>query len=161
MYFIMHGGRKRTPLHVMTGLTVHAVCKSSALIKSLNRTGVSISYDEVQRCRTSLASFTVESCKSIVPLPSHFEPSKFTTAAFDNFDHEEATESGLGGTHDTVAVLFQEKSSEIIKKPNISDTNVRYSNRSYSLQCQLLKDFYKVPGPISLPEEFANAKKKI
>lgn len=122
-----------------------------------------ISYDEVQRCRTSLASYTIETCKSSVPLPSHFDPVKFTTAAFDNFDHEEATESGMNGTHDTVAVLFQEKSETIKRKPNISETNINYSARSFNeeLQCQRLKQFYKDPGPVSLPQNYSQATKSL
>lgn len=136
--------KKRTPLHTMTGLAVHNTCKSSALIKSLNRTGMSISYDEVQRCRTNLASFTVESGKNNVPIPSHFDHSKFTTAAFDIFDHDEATESGLKGTHDTVTVIFEEKSDIVHRKPNISETDVCRSARSFheELKCQVLKEFY-------------------
>lgn len=156
MYFIYMAEKKRTPLHTMTGLAVHNTCKSSTLIKSLNRTGTSISYDEVQRCRTNLASFTVESGKTNVPMPSHFDHSKFTTAAFHNFDHDEATESGLNGTHDTVAVIFQEKSDILHKKPNISETDVCRSARSFheELKCQVLKEFYKKPGPILLSNNY-------
>lgn len=63
----------------------------------------------------------------------------------------------MNGTHDTVAVLFQEKSEAIQRKPNISETTVCRSNRSFheDLQCQRLKQFYKVPGPICLPTNYS------
>jgi hypothetical protein len=38
-----------------------------------------------------------------VPLPSHFEPAIETMGAFD---HDEAILSGIGGTHDTVSILY-------------------------------------------------------
>ena len=66
-----------------------------------------------------------------VPLPSHLNPEKFTTAAFDNFDHEEATVSGLGGTHDTVSVLYQDKSDGVQRKSHISETNVVHGPKSF------------------------------
>lgn len=43
MVFTLHDGRKRTPLHMLTGISVHSICKSASLITSLNRIGVSMS----------------------------------------------------------------------------------------------------------------------
>ena len=37
--------------------------------------------------------------------------------AMDNFDHEENTKSGIGGSHDTILMLFQNTANEIIDKP--------------------------------------------
>ena len=59
-----------------------------------------------------------------VPLPSRLNPENFTTGSFDNFDNEEATLSGLGGTHDTVSVLYQDKSDVVRRKPRISESGV-------------------------------------
>lgn len=42
-------------------------------------------------------SYIVLSSSGKVPMPSQFEPDMFTIAAFDNFDHEEATLSGIKG----------------------------------------------------------------
>ncbi|KAH3709238.1 hypothetical protein DPMN_068700 [Dreissena polymorpha] len=56
-------------------------------------------------------------------------------AAFDNFDHEEAVLSGIGGSHDTV--LFQEKPSITKKKPNISETTVLQDN----FECQEILEY--------------------
>lgn len=115
----MNNGRKITPLHVITGLSVHNSSKSKSLVMCLNRTGISISYDEVQRYRTGLALQTAQADKNDRPLPRNFDTKGFTTAEFDNFDHEEATLSGLKGTHNTVSLLFQDSSNHAIRAPSI------------------------------------------
>ena len=155
IYYIFKNGKVKTPLHIMNGLSIYNTCKSKSLIQSLNHLGLSISYDEVLKSKTNLALFTVESCSSIVPIPSHFEKTKFTIGAFDNFDHNEATPSGLNSTHDTVCVLFQESSNNLLQKPNISSTTVNKTLRSFDkdLTCQTLKNFYKPAGNIELTSE--------
>ncbi len=57
-----------------------------------------MSYDEVQRYQNDLARFIVESSRHEVPFPSHFIHSQFSIVAFDNFDRNEATLSGIGST---------------------------------------------------------------
>lgn len=58
-----------------------------------------------------MASFVAETSQSQVPLSSQFNPSNFNMRSFDNFDHEEAILSGIGGSHDTVMILMQDKST--------------------------------------------------
>ena len=71
-----------------------------------------------------LAQYSVSQCFDEVSLPSHFKPDMYTTAALDNFDHEERTLSGIGGSHDTVCVLFQDKPSVIPLKPLLSASGI-------------------------------------
>ena len=47
MYYNVHNGRHRTPLHLMVAHNIYDRCKSRELITSLNRTGVCISYNEI------------------------------------------------------------------------------------------------------------------
>ena len=103
-----------------------------------------------------MAAVTVERSENNVPLPSHFDPHVYTTAAFDNFDHEEATLSGICGTHDTVSMLYQEKSVRPPIKPNISDSGVKHGCRfiNSELPCQKLKDFIKPAKKPVLPEDY-------
>ena len=84
------------------------------------------------RFQNDVASYTIESCDDTVPFPSHFNRSMFTMAAFDNFDHEEATLSGIGGSHDTVMVLFQDDGGQQERKPRISGTNVKHGPRVFT-----------------------------
>jgi len=71
-----------------------------------------------------MASLVIDQSNGEVPLPSMFHPEHFTSAAFDNFDHEEATLSGIVGSHDTVSVLFEDKPLVTKKKPCISETRI-------------------------------------
>ena len=53
MYYNIHNGQCRMPLHVMVAHNIYDKCKSQELITSLNRTRVCISYNEIQRERKS------------------------------------------------------------------------------------------------------------
>jgi hypothetical protein len=48
-----------------------------------------------------------------VPIPSHIRKDVPIRGAMDNFDHEEATFSGINGAHDTILVLFQDKQNDV------------------------------------------------
>lgn len=156
MYFIMHDGRKRTPLHIATGMSVHHVSRSRATIMNLNRLGLSISYDEVERYRVGLATYTARLAENLTPLPSHFNPEAFTTVAFDNFDHDTFSISGKEGVHDTVSVVYQEKCSSLnFCKPDVTD-DFDHSMKTLTdlLKCQLNKNFRKLPKVIRLPNDY-------
>ena len=73
-----------------------------------------------------MANYTVGTSKDKVPLPSHWDKTEFTLAAFDNFDHDVSTLEGTHGSHDTVSVLFQNKPKTINRKPPISETPVKH-----------------------------------
>ena len=120
MFYSIHKGRNKTPLHVMTGHNIYDKCKSRELRTSLNRIGVCVSYNEIQRARTSLALYSfIQSKKENVPIPSHFDRTMFTIAAFDNFDHaDRSSSSGMLSNHDTVTVLFQTKPDKLPSKTN-------------------------------------------
>lgn len=156
MYYNLHCGRKRTPLHILNSQVIHNTCKSANLIKSFNRFGLCSSYDELLRLHNDIASFTVESAQESVPFPSHFDESQFTIAAFDNFDHDEATLSGIGGSHDTVTVLFQEDSGRKQSKPKVSETSVTHGPKAFheELACQKLQEFHKPPKKADLPDHY-------
>ena len=109
LYFILRNGRRRTPLHIINAQAIHKANKTKTLIASFNHFSLCIRYDELLRHHVDLAKLTVESSRGNLPLSSHFDPGNFTTAVSDNFDHEECTSSGTGGTHDTVSVLFEDK----------------------------------------------------
>lgn len=56
-----------------------------------------------------------------VPLPTHFVKDKPLQGSMDNFDHEENTMSVIGGSHDTVLVLFQSESEHNDTRLRIDD----------------------------------------
>lgn len=113
MFYILHRGKKRTPLQTILSMRIHNLCKSKYLITSLNHMGLGISYAEVERLKNSIALFAAKKYKTATPLPLNLNPSKFTICAFDNFDHLEGTMSGLCSTHDTVTVFFSRKRQQL------------------------------------------------
>ena len=110
MFYNLHSGNKRTPLHVMKVVEINERCKSRELITSFNRRGFCISYASMKKHRNDLAKFAIANSSEFdLPIPSHFSPSAFTISAFDNFDYVyKNTLSGKSGSHDTVITLFQE-----------------------------------------------------
>ena len=155
MYHNLHQGRKRTPFHIMNSQSIYDACKSKSLITSFSRFGLCCSYDELMRFQNDIASFTVTNSTE-VPFPSHLDREMFTMAAMDNFDHDEANLSGMGGSHDTVTVLFQDDSDSHASKPRISETNIQHGPKTFNveLKCQDLKQFYKPSKKPDLPDEY-------
>ena len=131
MYYSVHNGRCRTPLHLMAAHTISDKCKSRELITSLNRTGVCIRYNEIQRERKSLAHYTFKQGEDWgIPVPSHFVKENFTVAALNNFDHtDRSSTSGMLSNHDTATVLFQEK-PEVLTAIKAKNQTFVFSNRS-------------------------------
>ena len=71
MYYNVHNGRRRTPLHLMAAHNIYEKYKSRELITSFNGIGVCISYNEIQRERKSLAHYTFKQGENWrVPIPS-------------------------------------------------------------------------------------------
>ena len=79
-----------------------------------------------------------------MPVPKNINSSSIIHGAMDNFDHEENTLSGIGGSHNTILVLFQkpdmvEIQEEISKKPeDISKLSANKRSLSCILDCQTL-----------------------
>ena len=49
IHFIIHNGRKMTPLHILNAEAIHQTCRSTALITSFNHFSLCTSYDKLQR----------------------------------------------------------------------------------------------------------------
>ena len=158
VYYILHNGKKKTPLHVMIGHHTYDKCKSREVITSLNRVGVSTSYNEVRRARSNLANYCFEkSEENSVPIPSHFVNDEFTLAQMDNFDHSgRSSLSGTHSNHDTVMTLIQIKPEFPPSKPNLSAFNLSRSrvNGYGKLPCQQLKPYIRKKKGLPLPSCF-------
>lgn len=122
----------------------------------MNKLGVSISHDSILRIRANLAKYAQMKAKDEVPLPGHFNPMRYVTAAFDNFDHNEATNSGSGSTHDTVAVIFQDFDEAFNqRKPHVPEVLQNPSSRSLDsiLPSQKIKPYRDLPSVIRIPND--------
>lgn len=156
MFYVLHSGRKSTPLHVLNSQSIYDTCKSATLITNFNRFGLCCSYQEVMRNHVDLAMYNIISSENGVPFPSHFSRSEFTHAAFDNFDHNEATLSGIGGSHDTVTVLFQNDREATSAKPRVSETRVKHgpTKVDIDLKCQQKRAFFKPAKKPDIPSSY-------
>ena len=82
----------------------------------------------------------------------------------DNFDHEENTSSGIGGSHDTILVLFQksdeiETNEEISHKPaEIAVLSQNKQSLSHVLDCQKLIKRGKFSNRANIPPDFRPSK---
>ncbi|KAJ8050924.1 hypothetical protein HOLleu_04307 [Holothuria leucospilota] len=108
------------------------------------RNGDGYEFSQVRDCMNSKLNSDIKSSDE-VPFPSHFGSSQFTIAAFDNFDHDDPTLSGIGGSHDTVSVLFQGDDGSKVQKQRVSETRTEHGPKTFNCEhkCQELQPFYK------------------
>ena len=62
-------------------------------------------YEEMRCYHNDMAAYVLDSNADRVSLPSHFDPSQFTSSAIDNFDHESGTLYDAS-CHDTVSTIL-------------------------------------------------------
>ena len=102
-------------MHVARSEASHDKCRSEKLIQIMNHLCLCISYDEVERSDNALVQHTIDMASSHpVPLPSSIVPHGLVHEAMGNFDHKENAVFGIGASHDTILMLFQ----------NITDTEL-------------------------------------
>ena len=158
IFNIINGGQRKTPLHTAIAQSIHETCKSKNLIQIFNRLGLCISYDYLERvdmCQTqqliSLAG------PSRVPVPENINCSSLIHGVMDNFDHEENTSSRIGGSHDTILVLFH-KSDEIKINEDITALSLNKQSLSHVLDCQKLIKRGKFSNRANIPADFRPSK---
>ena len=101
---------------------------------------------------------------SRVPVPENIDSSSIIHGAMDNFDHEENISSGVGGSHDTMLVLFQksdeiETNEEISHKPaEIVALSPNKRSLSHVLNCQKLIKRGKFSNRANIPVDFRPSK---
>ena len=146
--YVLHAveGSERISLHLMNSEAMYDYFKSATLMTSFKKIGLCTSYDELMRFQNDLATFTAESYTEAVIFPSHFSKHNFTMAAFDNSDHEEETLLGIGGSHDTVTVLFQDDEREQQRETKVSTTCVKRWPRGFSTQSYHAKTYNNSSG---------------
>ena len=91
----------------------------------MNRLGLCISYDKMEKIDTGLAQRTINIAGvNRSPIPSIIKNNVLLHGAIDKFDYDENTTSGIGGSHYTILMVFQndqnksnEKSAEISQMP--------------------------------------------
>ena len=158
VYNLIRNGQRKRPLHTVILQSIHDTCKSKSLIQVYNRLGLCISYDDLERVDIAITQEIINLAgPNRVPVPKNINSSSIIHGAMDKSDHEENTLSGIGGSHDTILVLFQ--------KPGMKDTTEKISTKSVNicgmsankrslsqtLDCQTLirRGAFSTCGPIS------------
>ena len=83
--------------------------------------------------------------------------------AMDNFDYTEVTSSGIGGSYDTILMLFQNQNKNenspkaLSKKP--TDSSQNQNSLDKILSCQELIKMDKFGGRGKIPENFHHVMK--
>ena len=142
MFYVLHSGRKRTPMHLMNGVWAQSLGDGGSMFtRILNNLGLASSYEEILRYQHDMAGLSVKNQNDSALIPAHFQKEQFTSGAFDNWDHEGERVS----VHDTVAVLYQDSSSVATYKPKISEAGIVHGPRAFAteLKCQQLLEFFK------------------
>ena len=140
-------------MHIMNAESAHSLGRGGKILTSiLNRQGLALSYPKLRRYQYDIATYTVQQNEHEVALPAHFDPGEFTSSAFDNWDHEGTNVS----EHDTVCVLFQDRTSSQRFKPKRSDTLVEHGPQAFkeTLPCQILQEFESYVKRANLPRSF-------
>ena len=117
----MHSGKKKTPLHIAMSETIHSISKSKRLIQIMNKLGLSMSHEEMERTDYGLTHKIIKQAgNGRVPVSTSICSSNIIHGAMGNFDHEEDTISGIKGSHDTVMVIFQNNVKTEIEESCVS-----------------------------------------
>lgn len=165
VFNITNCGQRKTPFHTAIAQSIHDICKSKSLIQIFNHLGLCISYDDLERVDIGQIQQLINLAgPSRVPVPENDNNSSMVHGAMDNFDHEENTQSGIGGSHDTILVLFQkgdeiERDEEISRKPEeIASLSPNKRSLSHVLDCQKLIKRGRFTNRGSIPDDFHPAK---
>ena len=163
VYNLVHNGRKRTPFHVAIAETIHDICKSKKLIQIMNRLGLCSSYDEMERIDIGLATKIInEAGENRVPVGPSIQPNSVIHGAMDNFDHDENTASGIGGSHDTILMLFQNQQdtpnvpsdSTMTVLPNSTEEKATPRSLEHIVPCQVLLKSGRFGKRGEIPSDF-------
>ena len=118
MWHYISDWKKHNPFHVGLAELFHDDSRAKLLIEILNKIGLCISYDELQRINFGLMKRVINITGANRVLVSlSIDNKTLIHEAMDNFDYTEVTSPGIGGSHDTILMLFQSQNeNEICRK---------------------------------------------
>ena len=144
IHYVIHNGKKHNLFHVGLAELFHDDSRAKPVIEILNKIGLCISYDKLQRTDFGLMKRVINATGSnSVPISLSIDKKHSFMGAMDNFDHTEVTSSGIGGSHNTILMLFQSQNENgnspkaLSKKPTDSLQNQKSLDKI--LPCQELK----------------------
>ena len=86
MFYVLHCGKKRTPMHLMNGLWSESLCNGGSMFtRILNNLGLACSYQEILY-QYDMDALSAKNQNQRSVIPKHFLKNVFTSGAFDNWD---------------------------------------------------------------------------
>ena len=145
-------GKKRMPKNIGLALSLKNSIRSKEFINYLNNLSHCISYDDVFRIETTLATALVEEGEGYATIPTNVKPNFFTQAASDNGDYGQEILS----QHVTNTVLYQYNNlCGSFNTENIRMTSQRKPlRRSISLPSVPMDELHMLTKPV-LPERYS------
>ena len=111
--FQRHNQKNETPLPLYLSLKVHAETRKRGLVDTLFALGLGISYDRVLSISSEIADQVCSSFERAgVVVPPQMRKGVFTTAAFDNIDHNPSSMTAVDSLHGTSVSLTQHRKTE-------------------------------------------------
>lgn len=109
LVFSVSGGKKLTPKHIGLGATLHQATRSKQLVDLFHRAGHVISYRDILRIDTSLATSTLEKMDPTTGavIPPNLVPRRFVHFSVDNIDINDSTLDGKNTFHGTQIAAWQ------------------------------------------------------
>ena len=106
--FTKHSKRREPPPPVHIGLLIHSQTRQSNLVSYLYNLGLSISYERVFEIKNLTANAICEQFKADrVVCPPKLRKNIFTTAAYDNIDHNPSSTTAKEAFYGTEISVFQ------------------------------------------------------
>ena len=106
--YVCHSSDRETPVPIYIGLHVHAQTRKKSVIDSLHDIGVSVSYDRVLSISGGLANGVATQFENDNAVcPTSLRKGLFTTAGFDNIDHNPSSTTAKDSFHGTAMSLTQ------------------------------------------------------
>ena len=107
IHYFIDNQKKHNPFDVALAEFFHDDCRARLVIEILNKIGLYISYDECQRIDFGLMKQVIKASGSNrVSISLSINKKILIHEAMDNFNHNEATSSEIGHSHDILQRLF-------------------------------------------------------
>lgn len=112
---VRHRINREPPLPIYVGLYLHSKTRKRDLIDEMNKLGISISYDRLLRITTSMSNACLNQYSDDkIVCPTNLRHGLFTTAAYDNIDHNPTSTTCETSFHGTSISMFQHRLPEQI-----------------------------------------------
>ncbi|KAL2094651.1 hypothetical protein ACEWY4_009370 [Coilia grayii] len=124
LVYIVSGGKNWTPKHIGLAASLHQATRSKQLVKMFHNAGHIISYRDILRIDTALATHTLSTMdkETGAIIPANLVQGRFIHFSADNIDINEGTLDGQNTFHATQYAAWQRGPISVDPLENVSPT---------------------------------------